>query len=419
MTYRSTLTTCVLALGMLGASPVLAGANEWTQIPLDGPINYELPDGDIRVLDPSCSAGPELTADGGLQPTDPQYSFLVQLGDPRRLLIVMDGGGACWDAVTCLGTPLLGASTYSQIVDETPASAEAAGGFFNTDRADNPYLDYTKVFVPYCSGDVHWGSRDTVYSFPLPGQAELEWTIRHRGTDNFLAVLHWLRTEGALQGLDLASVGNLTVSGASAGAYGAMVAFPYMAELAPNARLRLIADAGVGVINESFYKTALYDPGSPTSANWNVAASLPTFMGLDEALLATYAEQPLFLVPAWFVELARYRPRARLSMVTSNLDSTQISFYALMEVLGGRQTDLDRLPIEWYAKMQLITNTTEALPNYRSFVEGGTYHTIIGDDQYYEVGESGVSLRDWNAAMISVGTAGWDNVDVGSPFSVR
>lgn len=416
MQQNARLWTCWLGLaGLAMGATVHAQTNEWVQIPLNGPIEYELPDGDIRMLDPSCSNGPMLT-DNGIEPADPQFSFLMQMVNPRKLLIFMDGGGACWDAETCLGTPLIGASTYTQYVDETPEDAATAGGIFDADNPDNPYSDYTKVFVPYCTGDVHWGSRDTTYTIEIPILPDLEWTIRHRGTDNFLAVLDWLRTEGELQGLDLDRVHNLTISGASAGAYGTAVAFPYVAEIAPNARLRLIADAGIGVINESFYKLALYDPAAPEAANWGVVNSLPTFMGLDENFLAAFAEQPLFLVPGWFSELASYRPRARLSMITSNLDLTQVSFYALMEALDGRPLDDPLLFVEWYLKMQFITNATEGLPNYRSFVEGGTYHTILGDDAYYQPGESGVSVRDWNEAMITFGTDGWDNIDVGPPF---
>lgn len=226
--------------------------------------------------------------------TSAATAFPINPGNPRKLLIVMDGGGACWDATTCIGTPLLGASSYSQTVDETPASLAGAGGVLDGDNPENPYSDYT---------------------------------------------------------------------------------------------------------------------------NWGVVEALPAFMGLDEHFLAAaFATQPLFLVPGWFTELARFRPRAKLSMVTSNLDSVQIDFYALMEALDGRPLDDPSLPVEWYLKMQLITNATEGLRNYRTFIDGGTYHTILGSDGYYQPGESGVSVRDWNEAMVTFGREGWDHIDVGSPF---
>jgi hypothetical protein len=55
----------------------------------------------------------------------------------------------------------------------------------------------------------------------------------------------------------------------------------------------------------------------------------------------------------------------------------------LEEALDSRPLDDPRLPIEWYLKMQLITNATEGLRNYRSFIDGGTYHTILGSATSY------------------------------------
>ncbi|MEM9385448.1 MAG: pectin acetylesterase-family hydrolase [Pseudomonadota bacterium] len=410
MMLRKMRTLSVVALSAISLSAV--AAEEWIQIPVSGEMQYELPNGEFKTIDPSCSGGPILV-DGEIVAADTQYSFFVQPGSSRRLLIFLDGGGACWDAQTCVGTPLLNASTYNLTVDETPEELAASGGVFAADNPDNPYADYTKVAVPYCSGDVHWGSRDTTYTLAFP---PLEWTVRHRGTDNFLSVLHWLRTQGDEVGVDFEAVRNLTVMGASAGAYGTMIAFPYVAELAPRARLRLLADAGIGVLNEPFYTTALFDPQAPEAANWGIANALPNFMGLDENFLATYVTQPLGLVPGWFAALAQYRPRAKLAMFTSNLDDTQVDFYALMEALDGRPLDDPAIPLEWYLKMQAITNATEGLRNYRTFIEDGTFHTITVSDEYYLPGASGISVRDWNQAMITFGVEGWDTVDVGSPF---
>ncbi len=404
--------TILGALGTTLLSASAIAANDWIQIPLSGEMEYELPNGETRTIDPSCSGGPKLEG-GEIVAADTQYSFFVQPGSSRRLLIFLDGGGACWDANTCLGTPLLNASTYQQEVDETPEELAEADGVFDADNPDNPYADYTKVAVPYCSGDVHWGARDTTYTLAFP---PLEWTVRHRGSDNFLSVLHYLRTQGAELGVNFEDVRNLTVMGASAGAYGTTIAFPYVAELAPNARLRLFSDAGIGVINESFYRIAMYDPNNPDAANWGVVDALPSFMGLDENFLAAFTTQPLALVPGWFTELARFRPRAKLAMFTTNLDSTQVDFYALMEALDGRPLDDPAIPLEWYLKMQAITNATEGLRNYRTFIEDGEFHTITGSAEYYVPGASGVSVREWNEAMVTFGVQGWDTIDVGSPF---
>jgi len=334
-----------------------ADQNEWQQIDLEGPIEAVLPDGSTRILEPSCSGGPELVG-GGVVPGSTDYYFFVQQGDPDRLLFMLDGDGACWDALTCIGSALAGIATYDVSLDETAADLAEEDGIFDSNNPETPYKDYTKVFVPYCSADIHWGSRDTIYQ--LPGQ--LPWTIHHRGADNFLAALDWLQKNGREQyGIDFKRARNVTVAGASAGGYGASLAFAYVAELlGEKARLHLISDAAIGVINEDFYTTAIYNPDDPGSENWGVANNLPSWVpGMDEGLLAQGAAFPRGFVPSVFT----------------------------------------------------------TLPNYRFFIDDGTFHTFAAEDQYfYEVGANGISVADWITAMLKPGSPGWDSLDAGPPF---
>jgi hypothetical protein len=412
--FPTRVARAVLAAAMATLAAMALAQPREQQVFLDGPIPYRLPDGSTRVLQPSCSNGPFVDASGTVQAADPQYSFFIQEGDPRKLLLFMDGGGGCWEAQTCLASPLRGTPTYRQTVDETVDTE--SGGLFNDEDPRNPYLGYTRVFVPYCTGDFFWGARDTEYVLDGPGLPPLTWTIRHRGADNLLAVLDWLQNHAGDFGFRLSRVRDLTVAGSSAGAYGAAFALPYVAERAPRARLRLLADAGVGVFNEAFVRTALRDPDVPGSGSWGVSAVLPAFAGVDDGLLAAAATDPLGLIPAWYARLSAHAPQARLGMVTSHFDELQIRFFTVMERLAGRLDSTDAIAADWYLGMAAITDAAEALPNYRSHVEAGVHHVILADDLlYYEPGPSGVAVRDWNRAMISRTGRGWRNVDVGPP----
>ena len=72
---------------------------------------------------------------------------------------------------------------------------------------------------------------------------------------------------------------------------------------------------------------------------------------------------------------------------------------------------------EWYFWMTQITAAAASLPNYRFFIEDGTFHTFIGsNDATYGVGANGVSLAEWVRAMIKPGKRAWDNLDAGPPF---
>ncbi len=415
MHYLTRLIPTSLAALILGLSPVSQAAqNDWVQINLDNHIVTELPDGTTRDLYPSCSGGPVMTTAGPV-PASTDFYFFVQKGNPNKLLFGLDGGGACWDAATCIGSPLIGSSTYTVALDETPEILANTGGFFDAGNTANPFHNYTKIFVPYCSADVHWGSRDTTYVLDLAPGVQLTWLIHHRGMDNFLAVLDWLQKSGGEQfQIDFSRARDVTVSGASAGAYGANVAFAYVAELAPGARLNLISDAGIGVLTADFYKTAIFDPANPDSANWGVQGNLPSWVPGFTGLLAQGAANPIGFVPAVFAALADYKPDAHLASLTTNLDLVQIFFYGLMK--GVVPPDA-ATAAEWYVAMKGITLLTATVPNYRFFIDAGTFHTFIGDNPaVYDVRVLGISLADWVRAMIKPGKRVWDSLDAGPPF---
>ena len=83
--------------------------------------------------------------------------------------------------------------------------------------------------MPYCTADVHWGSRDTTYVLPTPA-GNVPWTIRHRGSQNMIAVVDWLQRHGRSKNIDLGRVHDLTVTGLSAGAYGTLNGFAFLAK---------------------------------------------------------------------------------------------------------------------------------------------------------------------------------------------
>lgn len=408
--------TLALAWLLLQVSPAaFATQNSWDQVYLDGPIETTLPDGSSRTLHPSCSGGPQVVPGSPLPvPSDTQYYFFVQAGNPNKILIGLDGGGACWDAATCIGSPLTGDSTYTVALDETPARLANAEGFFDSSNPDNPFHNYTKVFVPYCSGDVHWGSKDTTYVLDIAPGTQLPWVIHHRGLDNFLGALDWLQKNGREHyRIDFGRARDVTVSGASAGGYGANVAFAYVAELTPRARHSLVSDAAIGVLNEDFYTTAIFDPANPGSESWGVQDSLPPWVAGFNGLLAQGAAFPQGFLPSVFAALADYKPDARMASLTTNLDLVQVFFYGLMK--GVVPPDAATAG-EWYFLMTQITAAAAALPNYRFFIEEGTFHTFIGSDAaVYGVGANGISLAEWIRAMVKPGNRAWDNLDAGPP----
>ena len=63
---------------------------------------------------------------------------------------------------------------------------------------------YTHIYLPYCTGDLHWGDADVTYE---PGL-----TVRHRGGENARVAIQWMVR-------NFAEPEQLFVTGCSAGSY--------------------------------------------------------------------------------------------------------------------------------------------------------------------------------------------------------
>jgi hypothetical protein len=121
------------------AGAVASTAPTGTTAPADRKWKKVVPGGDCECAD------------------DSEFAFWERRADPTRVVFFLDGGGACYDAATCAFTGLsrVGEATYDwSIFGEDPASEDK---IFNFTRADNPFRDYSFIYVPSCTGDMHLG----------------------------------------------------------------------------------------------------------------------------------------------------------------------------------------------------------------------------------------------------------------------
>src|SRR5512133_1207150 len=74
-----------------------------------------------------------------------------------------DGGGACWDAITCFTAGTAKPGPYGRTQWESQRDRALPGSLLDRALPGNPFSNDTLVFVPYCTGDVHAG--DAVQSY--------------------------------------------------------------------------------------------------------------------------------------------------------------------------------------------------------------------------------------------------------------
>lgn len=111
------------------------------------------------------------------------YAFWVRPGISNKVFVYFQGGGGCYSAETC---GLSG--SYKDTVTDNDNPDYSAGGVFDLNNPENPFQDYTMVFVPYCTGDVHSGNRVETYVTNSGNTFD----IYHRGYVNANTALDWI-----------------------------------------------------------------------------------------------------------------------------------------------------------------------------------------------------------------------------------
>jgi len=169
------------------------------------------------------------------------YRFFVNRAPAARdLVMVFEGGGACWDQNACLGVGRLGAANPEGIPVDYMQTANVAYGLVTPFNARNspqavPTQTWNMVFMPYCTGDVHAGSTVAIYDDADPANPRVQY---HQGQNNVRLAAQWLHDHWG-------SPAQLLLTGYSAGGVGATVTYPIVrAALQPSGNVSLLADSG-------------------------------------------------------------------------------------------------------------------------------------------------------------------------------
>lgn len=347
----------VIAVVVLVVGAGAAGLAIASRTPAASTLDAASSDGWSRV----ALGGDTISADGS------DYGLLVRDGDPERLMVYFSGGGAAWDAEMAaapitLGGTLTGSPGY--YFDSIPWYKTLLLGGILGQGAENPFADWTVVYVPYSTGDFHVGAVTTDYDGT---------TVHHAGRANAEAALAWI-AENAAQ------PEHLLIAGESAGGFGAAFWADRLLEEFPAATATLYIDS-------SFLESDRW-PGIVDDV-WQ--ADLEATVGIvPEADLIGGA---LRTVGAAHPELAVLQSH-------TPLDGTLIYFNALLD---GAVPDA-AYQQAWSARMHASIDALRvALPRYGAFIadeqgsaDGTTTHTLSGAETAFTARNTdGDSLADW------------------------
>lgn len=391
---------------------------EWEKIDV-APGTYQTTDGNgvAREIAPSCSGGPVCTPDANGRPNcrlgDKQFSFYYKPGKEKKLLVFFDGGGSCWDSNTCVTGQVV--APEGSYVPELKDSVSTQG-LFDQNNPQNPYRDWSMVAIPYCTGDIHLGSKDQDYADftgAVTGTPGGTVTIHHRGFDNFLYVREWLMQRFDEEGGDKKrkgrkddddSVKRLLVTGSSAGAYGAVFSYPHLKQAFPKAEGYLMADAGNGVVSDTLLEQALRQPTARWGATNNLVHAIPGLDGIFDMPPDRFAQ-------GFYTALARYYPQDRFSQYSTLFDVIQTLFYNISLNQNEIGVWFDFVPRIGPWATQMANNvevTAAANPNYRFYIAPGCNHTVLrfNDDFYGTQSGQAPSFLSWFKALTKDGEDG-------------
>ncbi len=319
------------------------------------------------------------------------FRFFGKRGTTNKLVVYYQGGGACWDSLTC-SIPTCDSNVEPETERDNPNLRES--GFLDLSNGDNPFRDWHIIFVNHCGCDIHFGDAAQDYGDGVQ--------VEHRGFHNARYVEKWAREH-------FLNPEVVFVTGSSAGAYGAVFHAPLLHEVWPASQFHVLADAGNGVITQDFLRNEL--------GNWSLEANLPDIPGVAESISSGEG------IPAYTAAVATHFPDANWAHYTAAYDGGsggQSGFYNVMLNNGAPLAAL-----EWWQAACVFNEqmrvqalqTFDAVPsNYRYYIGSGSQHTMFGNDKVYDDTTGDVpTVVDWVNAMLSSGPSGrdsaWVNVE--------
>lgn len=318
-------------------------------------VNGECGTGDIESLQVGWNSimpeGETICAHGT------PYTYWVHPGTSDNLMLYFEGGGGCWNADTCRQ----GSTGYYDSDVTQRDSPQFANGVLDMDNPANPFANYTTVFIPVCTGDVHWGNQVTTFEDAEEGDV----TIHFNGFANASSALSWAYE-------NVTAPESVFMTGCSAGSPGSLLHAPYVIEQYPDTPIYQFGDS----------LSLLFTGPVDLQVSWGAHDNFPAWI---PELAEMQPEE--WTMAGHYIATANHYPEHRFGQYNSIRDSVQV-FYTFP---SGQGSSDDWTPL-LDAHLEEVSTNTE---NYFSFTSGGDLHCVTPRASFYTYAIDGISLVDW------------------------
>ncbi len=355
----------------------------------DGTISDAAPDStaaDSTVADtgsaPTCAPDPGFVAGDVIDAPEGEWTFIdfpdahcmngtsTGIGiNPSsassNVAIYMQGGGACFDFISC--GSVANQDGYGAAKLAGWASTNGSSNLFDRTNADNPIKDWSFVFVPYCTGDIHGGNEPD-------GAGGREFV----GFENVRQYLMRLVPT-------FADATQVLLSGSSAGGFGAAYNYDQVqTAFGCDVDVVLVDDAGPPMADE-YLKPCLQQTWRD---QWGLNDTLPAdcsaCRGADGGGIINY----------FSYVLAKY-PDRRIGLISSTGDDTIRTFFGYgyspscsTPVVGGMPAS------DFEAGLNDLRDRFGDSPGFGTFYLDERTHTYLERD-ISATQAGGISLEDW------------------------
>lgn len=296
--------------------------------------------------------------------------------EPNELLIMLQGGGACWQFVS--------QCTQSVAGQEPPF---ARSGIWDFDNKDNPFDKHAVVYLPYCDGSVFVGDNALADPFFNLGDPGYDGERKHRGLRNLSA------------GLDVARAtfdkpAKITVAGTSAGGVGSVSFTPFLVRMLYGNKLQSLT-----VFNDA--GPLAFNPAAPAAAQFReIDWQFSQFFPASCSDCGVFGNQTAIV--QWRLD---NDSTIREAQYQTDADQTNIGFSSINapgtpfiapEPFGLSQNQFRDLTLD------ASDPVNESHPNrYKRFiVSGDRSHTALQTPRFYTQDANGVVLNEWTADFL-------------------
>lgn len=285
-----------------------------------------------------------------------------------KVMIYLQGGGACFNTLTCSQNP----ASFGPGNLGSPSS-----GIFDRSDAQNPVKDYSMVFVPYCTGDVHAGNAPNKTLATVVGAQQFV------GYANITAYLHRLVPT-------FAGASQVLLTGESAGGFGAAANFEHVQRAFGAIPVTLIDDSGPP-LDSSVVTSCL-------QREWREA------WGLDGTLIAdcgAACDNPNDYLSDYVASIRARHPNMNAGLISSNGDDTIRFFFGFGA--NNCQSFLSSVSVQDFERglRDFRTSVQTPGPKFGTFYIQSTTHTWLSSRYTETVG--GVQLRSWVSNILAGG----------------